>query len=459
MPSPFTRFKDPGASQKHVDGLYEKARIRSANDVPVRPARPAPKTFPVGPERPDARRRKVPVVPWGPEDQKALDRATKHNPAFRGRTVPDVGGKLRAAGRGLKGPAGLLRRVSPIGRYLDLIDLVDDLAKNPLRNGTDPIPSPEWAGNVTLKCTQIGGRQNPVTHVRFFGNHSNENSCGIDGQAASGALCIGDFSPGGATTAPRTIITLARHSTADPGCPASGLGRFVNRQIWWVHTASSWTGPTWAYRPLVSWPMPNANNMRRLPGNLYPQPDAGQPAPTTNPEGPLVPISKFDPVNTPWAIDGNGIPRSPRGRRPRHRRDEKERKTISRDRKFLIWLFQALDNISEGSEVVDCVFSALPQKTQNRWAKGRPNPNGLTIFGNAGQYGTDGAEWKGQAVFHNFQDVDVDAAMKCIIINHFEDKLYGGIHQRLPVNTGNALNNSMMELADWIAYFEEKLGL
>jgi hypothetical protein len=88
-------------------------------------------------------------------------------------------------------------------------------------------------------------------------------------------------------------------------------------------------------------------------------------------------------------------------------------------------LFKALDVISEGSEVVDSFYQALPAATRKEW--GRRNPKKRED--NQGQYGLGGAEWKGQALYHNWDKVDLDKAIKNVLVNELEDRLYGAAHK------------------------------
>jgi hypothetical protein len=88
-------------------------------------------------------------------------------------------------------------------------------------------------------------------------------------------------------------------------------------------------------------------------------------------------------------------------------------------------LFKALDVISEGSEVVDAFYQALPQSTRTEW--GRRNPKKRED--NQGQYGLGGAEWKGQALYYNWHKVDFGKAIKNVLANELEDRLYGAAHK------------------------------
>lgn len=90
--------------------------------------------------------------------------------------------------------------------------------------------------------------------------------------------------------------------------------------------------------------------------------------------------------------------------------------------------------ISEASELVDALYEALPEATKRRWegkAKWFEYDNvgdysdDRGLLDNAGQYGILGADWKLQALYHNWHKVDLDKAFENIAVNSFEDALYG----------------------------------
>ncbi len=85
-------------------------------------------------------------------------------------------------------------------------------------------------------------------------------------------------------------------------------------------------------------------------------------------------------------------------------------------------LADILDRISEGSEVIDAIYKALPKDVRKRWEKGRDLNRD---FDQAGQYGVSGADWKVQAIFWNVTKIDVNTALRNILLNELTDKLYG----------------------------------
>lgn len=144
----------------------------------------------------------------------------------------------------------------------------------------------------------------------------------------------------------------------------------------------------------------------------------------------------------------------------------RERKVKTRIQQIGIWLYRALDAISEASEIVDCLYDNLPKDVRDRWEKDRfPNAHWVKdsvsgkwkrvgdtrgLLDNAGQYGIDGADWKAQAVYHNFHKVNMDGSVRCIIKNGLSDAVIGRIQARLPVNAGSAHEAGEIEFAQWL---------
>jgi hypothetical protein len=90
--------------------------------------------------------------------------------------------------------------------------------------------------------------------------------------------------------------------------------------------------------------------------------------------------------------------------------------------KFAAKIADILDRVSEGSEVIDAIYQALPSDVKKRWEKGRD----LDRQGDSmGQYGLAGADWKIQAIWHNVLKIDPSEALRNILLNELEDKLYG----------------------------------
>jgi hypothetical protein len=128
-----------------------------------------------------------------------------------------------------------------------------------------------------------------------------------------------------------------------------------------------------------------------------------------------------------WQSTPPGQPPAPTHSSRPPRKGEKERKT--RSKQILIWLFRFLDTLSELSEILDSFYEALPDDVKDRWEKGRGSRGFLD---NAGQYGIDGADWKVQALWHNWHRVDTELALRNIARNSLQDELYGLLHKGLP---------------------------
>lgn len=133
----------------------------------------------------------------------------------------------------------------------------------------------------------------------------------------------------------------------------------------------------------------------------------------------------------------------------------RERKFISRSQRVLIGIFTLLDYTSEGADIVNAVFEALPKAVRKRWKCDRNNP----FLDTAGQYGISNADCKLQAIWHNYHHLDMDEAIRNIIINQIEDAIYGGIHAKLPKQTGAALDDSFKQLAEALKWLKEEMGL
>ncbi|UOF79013.1 hypothetical protein [Microviridae sp.] len=109
-----------------------------------------------------------------------------------------------------------------------------------------------------------------------------------------------------------------------------------------------------------------------------------------------------------------------------------------------------LDTVSEASEIVDAIYETLPKDVKDRWGKGRAD---RPLLDSAGQYGIDGAEWKLQALWHNWDKIDANAAVENILKNLVEDKIAGAVHKRLPANSGTVggpVGSTSSDLVDWL---------
>lgn len=150
--------------------------------------------------------------------------------------------------------------------------------------------------------------------------------------------------------------------------------------------------------------------------------------------------------------------------KPPHVRQKPPRNTKEKKVRGPVYLFFAIaDAISEAAEVVDALFEALPEDVQKRWYRDRKISGAdkyrHPLIDQAGQYGIDGADWKMQAVFHNFHKIDIEKAIKNIVANQIEDKLIGSLHRNLPRNFINANEDGQKAYAKLVSKLLVELGL
>lgn len=224
---------------------------------------------------------------------------------------------------------------------------------------------------------------------------------------------------------------------------------------------------------IVYMPPPNPNTERYMP--VAPDPFAPyvpprfqvgvgtavpEPVPEPSPETAYGPDYQWDyqvGIQIPGRPGRPGNPTPPRV--PPVTRDpppkgEKQRKVLTRAAQVGIAVYKALDKFSEGAEVVDAVYDALPDDVKKRWK--RPDRVGDSF----GQYGLEGADWKLRALYYNWHRLDVVQAVKNIIKNGLSDSVVGGMHRGLPKNTGSAHSQSEKELSKLLdEWLSDELGL
>lgn len=205
-------------------------------------------------------------------------------------------------------------------------------------------------------------------------------------------------------------------------------------------------------------------NVRRYVETTSPaaDPEAGRPFPfplgATFPN-PLAPPG-LDPTREP---DYEGVDLTP-GEAPRGTDNitkrqppapyERERKAMSKSKKFAVLLFKALDKVSESCEVVDAIYQTLPKSTRKRW-----DQKNRGLIDNAGQYGLGGCDWKAQAIYYNSEKIDVCRSMLGVLKNHYQDIFIGRLQADRPVNTGNAVASGDKAFAKWLdQQLDETLG-
>lgn len=132
----------------------------------------------------------------------------------------------------------------------------------------------------------------------------------------------------------------------------------------------------------------------------------------------------------------------------------RERKGMTKLAKLGIALAGALDTMSEGAELIDAIYDALPEDVKKRWEAGVKKDYSIYTTvrqgDNYGQYGMEGADWKVRAIYHNWDKIDIAQAGRNILKNHISDKIIGKYQAGMPVNIGNAVGDGEMYVAKQI---------
>lgn len=440
-----------------VQDAYDRSRQRAAR-MPIErgsfrdPPRQRPVDIPIDrppdPRRLPSKKRELPSVKNG-----GLIRLPAKDV-----TPPDWRRPTNARGPASRLPGVTkLGRFTPLGRALELAEMFDDrFVKIPTLYQPPP--------NFTLNCTLASPdyRYPKVTHQQT--NIANTpNLCGLAGQAYGQAKPLGTIVTIPASATKYEVLELRHHQDAT-------FHRYQIDKVW------HWQRPTGQVGEITvmlgkggflpfSMMMPNANAVRAAAVSSSSPAPAGSPAPGASAEpSPLTnPFSGPDLSNADapgWAYDlASGQPALPRGRTPtKGKNAEPDRKVIPRSKRLAAIIWKALDKVSEGAEKVDCVYEALPENVKKRWGKDRDD-SGLNIGGNFGQYGLGGAHWKSEAIWHNFEKVDINKALNCIALNEIEDQIYGAIHAKLPDNIGSALDPAFKGLADILRDIKAATGI
>lgn len=344
------------------------------------------------------------------------------------------------------------RTSNPIIQAADLIgfptDFVGDIT-SPVENPSGFLPE-GFAGNMVLKCVANpfhASGANDYDKVGTFSGHNNGSSCGLSGQASPGVA--GDMATYIHTgpSANRTWINFERRGV-------------VNRRrydaIWWEYGVSgknnygSFRKLDYTWRSEGIFTNTNPNIMRASP----------------SPVSPALPRSPADAIKdriasrtrTRGAVrtggsgspPGRTVPTKPGPPAP-PKPGQKERKGKSTMRVLL----GLLDAISEGAEVVDAIYEALPEKTKRKW----DCSGGRGLVDSAGQYGIDKADCKLAALWHNWHKVDIEEAVRNIIANQLQDRVIGDLSRAQPVNVGRATEDAQKLVNDVLEWIFENSGL
>ena len=175
-------------------------------------------------------------------------------------------------------------------------------------------------------------------------------------------------------------------------------------------------------------------------------PIAPGPAPGTRPGPPPRPAPVPTPQPGPGTVPAPGtggcgsVVRSwPTHPRQPPKKNQKERKVKSRG-------LRLFDIISEAGDAIDCFYKALPKATRNKWDKKQSRYSKMAE--NVGQFGLGGADYKSQALYHNWDAVDLGAALQCLVTNEIEDRIIGKIAAKSR-GTAFGVSQTFRNLKNW----------
>lgn len=376
--------------------------------------------------------------PRNPRVPKALPLPPKASPFVK--RIPQTFGKAidRALGdprtsRSIRTALDRVGYANPLWRNIDNIaSLIDNV-------WGDPWQRPIVDTSIWQLCTDCN--KGPPYHVTVF--HATSISQALNPPCFGHTpLCLnnqngGDARPIGATM-PNNVTKF--HIAAEVRNP--GVTVKYNQKMVYARPIMN-PGPHIAVKPAGQWvdlavgPMPNPNVQRAIAAEMPFMPPGGQPpAPVTAP--PYQGI-QFQPGRPPRPVIPG--PRRPPGRGEKHNKNTGSKAAA-------VALFKALDGVSEAAEVVDALYDALPKSVRDKWDR-----KGRGLVDQAGQYGIDGAEWKIQALWYNWEKVDANQALKNLINNSLQDKVHGGLHRNLPKNTGSALDGAFQGIEKGLGEF------
>lgn len=453
------RRRAHAARERQKDAM-DKLRPRVDRERLPRPYKPDPRS-----------QRPRPMRPSDYNDGPVIDNDT-------GKRVPPPRDPNAQRGKGGLSPRvkfpKLPRNPLPLARIPDLLDDIDKY--NPYGKLPDAEPNPAWGWVRKGLCPAFtpgmldGGRGTGPLSPTQSENHSWHNSANT---------CLG-LQAGGEKGWP---YPFNNNRTVLLGLDWNSAGtRNTLRKSWWRPVSTTGPGPKW----VTSWGVsPDPNRLRAMPGmppNWYPDgspkgpgyDDGGSWAPSPSDPAPLPPGYPGGPMGEPTSSEavevstgtgsGGVFPTTPTTRTPPEA-GERQHKAITKSAKIGQMLFRAMDAISEGAEIVDAVYDALPEDVRKRWEKERfPDARwikdkrtgrwvrvGVERQGdNYGQYGIDGADWKLKALYYNWHKVDVEKAVRNIIKNGIEDQVIGRYKAALPKQTGAAHSEGDIAFAKWL---------
>lgn len=119
-------------------------------------------------------------------------------------------------------------------------------------------------------------------------------------------------------------------------------------------------------------------------------------------------------------------------------------------------MLKVLDITSEGAEVLDAFYEALPEETKRKWGCSKIKRG---LIDSAGQYGIDAADCKGRAVWHNWHNIDIAQGIKNLVANEIQDRVIGNIMRLQPTNVGSTTSDAMQQVNEWLQGLFEEVGL
>lgn len=382
-----------------------------------------------------------------------------------------VGAEIEAGGL-----ASQFARATPWGRVLTLAEILalgwfiyDELSPEYIGPGGDPVPvgypspgdmaSHGWTTFNWPPPLNAGGYDEVYQFRKnvssFISNHSNPNAAG------GTVLPWGDWSSVGVGDGVYCIQAGPREPhedwPLDKGFIVYGSGfKSEGDTDPWTFEPGGLAQPVrWGGLGITMMPMPNPNIMRNAPT----APDLD---PTLDPE-----LQKERATAREVSTDG-AFEITPTFRQP-PKEGTKERKYLSKNGKWMVGVFNALDQVSELSEIVDVFYKSIPKKERRayerelgfHWAKTKDGkwhwmkPKRLErgLLDQAGQYGIDGADYKAEGLRRMWDKIDTEEAFKGLINNQAQDFTYGQIYKRTPKNLGHAADGSFEALNDWLRNF------
>lgn len=321
-----------------------------------------------------------------------------------------------------------------IGPAIGVGELLDDLFDPSFVPDPDPWKIPANYVRIQGPCATSPGNPPYPDADRYIGpamryHVATSISC-VSGQTPGTYVLPGQYIP---ILWPGFALESLGHTTV------STVRARIDRPLW--RRVSGDVGFTWN---------PNVSGVLPVPGvpvgapALNPNVARGLPSPLL--VEPLSEVAPPEPDQWQWRSDGPPNPpprhhcREPLRGRGCGRGRNKERKVQSRSARIGMAIFCALDWLSEIAEIVDALYDALPPDVKKRWGRGR---DGRGFIDQAGQYGIDGADWKLQALMHNWHKVDMNAGLENIVKNAVEDQLIGAVQRKMPRNVINAFERTL----------------